>query len=147
MVADYWDPHEGWKWSLINEYLPEEWPKRIASFEVTQNAKNDDQLVWDDHCNGGFTLRSAMKIIRGRDPEDTQPLWMLIWRSPLPQRMRFFLWLVGHDQLMTNHHRFTRGLANDSICKGCLSGDETFIHLLRDCKLAKEIWNQLVPTR
>ncbi|KAJ8429057.1 hypothetical protein Cgig2_025046 [Carnegiea gigantea] len=68
MVADYWDPHEGWKWSLINEYLPEEWLKRIASFEVTQNAENDDQLVWDDHSNGGFTLRSTFTLSSGQCP-------------------------------------------------------------------------------
>jgi len=47
---------------------------------------------------------------------------------------------------MTNSNRFIRGLVEDPRCKGCLDGEETAMHLLRDCKFAKEIWEQLIPT-
>jgi len=56
-----------------------------------------------------------------------------------------FLWLARHDRLMTSANRFTRGLTDDPRCKGSLNGEENVMHVLRDCKLASEIWNHLVP--
>ena len=46
---------------------------------------------------------------------------------------------------MTNTHRVKRGLADDPTFKGCLQEEEDTLHILRDCKYAREVWNQLVP--
>ncbi|KAJ8422016.1 hypothetical protein Cgig2_007566 [Carnegiea gigantea] len=115
------------------------------SFEVSPGDDNDDQLVWDSTTHGSFSIRSAVALIRNDIQDTSNPGWELIWRAPLPQKMRFFLWLARHDRLMTNSNRFIRGLTDDPRCKGCLNGEEHTVHLLRDCKLAREIWTHLVP--
>ena len=70
----------------------------------------------------------------------------LIWRLKIPQRMRFFIWLVTHDCLMTNSHRVKRGLATDPNCRLCIHEEEDSLHILRDCSFARDIWRNLIPT-
>ena len=47
---------------------------------------------------------------------------------------------------MTNSNRFIQGLGDDPRCKGYLNAEENALHLLRDCKFAKGIWDGLLPT-
>jgi len=63
-----------------------------------------------------------------------------------PQRIRFFLWLVGHDRIMKNSNRMRHNLTSDPSCKHC-NVEETTLHLLWDCKTAKKIWQQIVLNR
>ena len=91
------------------------------------------------------SLKSALTFIRNEDSEPSASLWRTIWRLNTPQRMRFFLWLTAHDRLMTNAHRVKRGLATDPKCKSCLQEDEDTLHILRDCRFAREIWSKLIP--
>ncbi|XP_021741473.1 uncharacterized protein LOC110707739 [Chenopodium quinoa] len=44
---------------------------------------------------------------------------------------------------MANVNRFMRNLTDDPRCKICNSQDDTTLHLLRDCTMAKDIWNQI----
>ena len=60
------------------------------------------------------------------------------------QRMRMFLWLAAHEQLMTNANRFERGLATPPCFITCPSHEETMVHLLRDCLHAQDVCSKLV---
>ena len=55
-----------------------------------------------------------------------------------------FLWLVGHDRLMTHSNIFIWGLIDDPICKGFLRGEEDTSHILRDCKFAREVGTHIL---
>jgi len=144
-VSDCWDVSHGWKWELFSELLPEEALKAIAACEVTSRDDWNDELIWDGSTHGGFSVKSALTIIRNEDSEMSDGMWRTIWRLPIPQRMRFFLWLTAHDRLMTNALRVTRGLASDSRCKACPQEDEDTLHVLRDCRFAWEVWSNLGP--
>jgi len=144
-VSDFWDDENGWKWDLFSELLPEETLKAIASYTVTVGDENNDEFIWDGSAHGGFSVKSALAIIRNEAPETNEGLWRLIWRLKIPQRMRFFIWLVAHDRLMTNSHRVKRRLATDPNCRICIHEEEDSLHILRDCRLAQEIWSNLIP--
>jgi len=144
-VSDCWEENNGWKWELFSELLPEEALKSIAACEVTSSDEWKDKLIWDDSTHGGFLVKSALTIIRNEGSKTSASLWRKIWRLKTPQRMRFFIWLTTHDHLMTNAHRVKRGLASDPKCKSCLQEDEDTLHILRDCRYAREVWSKLVP--
>ncbi|KAJ8420683.1 hypothetical protein Cgig2_017151 [Carnegiea gigantea] len=143
-VEELWDAQAGWKWSLFAELLSEEVIKKIAAFEVTQRDENEDQLMWDSTTHSSFSIKSAVTLIQKNILDQTDPVWALIWHALFPQRMCFFLWLVTNDRLMTDSNIFSRGLTDDPRCTGCLNGEKNAIHLLRDCKYAKEVWPHLV---
>jgi len=90
-------------------------------------------------------VKSALTAISNEGSETRDGFWKQIWKLQVPQRMRFFLWLTTHDRLLTNTHRVKRGLVDDPQCKGCLQEDEDRLHILRDCKYAREVWTKLVP--
>ncbi|KAL9282454.1 putative ribonuclease H domain-containing protein [Arabidopsis thaliana] len=46
---------------------------------------------------------------------------------------------------MTNTERQRRHLCDTAICQVCKSGDETILHILRDCPAMMGIWNRIVP--
>lgn len=127
------------------DLLPEMTLKRIATFEVLPGDDNEDQLIWDSATHGSFSIKSVVALIRNETQVTLDPSWELIWRFPLPQKVRFFLWLARHYRSMTNSNRFIRGLTNDPLCKDCLNGEENTMHLLQDYKIAREVWNHLVP--
>jgi len=68
-----------------------------------------------------------------------------VWRVLVPERVRVFLWLVVHQVIMTNTERQRRHLCDTAICQVCKSGDETILHILRDCPAMMGIWNRIVP--
>ncbi|CAA7051415.1 unnamed protein product [Microthlaspi erraticum] len=70
-----------------------------------------------------------------------------IWSVMAPERVRFFLWLVGKQCVMTNAERKRRHLCDSDICPVCKGGVETLIHIIRDCPAMQGIWTRLVPAR
>ena len=144
-VGEMWEGSSGWKWNLFADLLPDNILQKIASVEINPQESTKDQFVWDGASHGGFSTKTAINYIRGDAPTQADPMWTLIWASQVPHRIRFFLWLVGHERLMTNSNRFARGLIDNPKCRGCLDGDETTLHLLRDCKLASMIWKAVLP--
>ncbi|KAJ8438605.1 hypothetical protein Cgig2_010389 [Carnegiea gigantea] len=43
----------------------------------------------------------------------------IIWRVPVTQHVRFFIWLIAHDHIMHNLNRFTQGMALDPLYREC----------------------------
>ena len=142
-VEEPWEEDKGWKWELFAHLLPNNILRIISSFELMHGEEWEDHLVWDGASSREFSIKSALTLIREDIPEVRDQIWQFIWKLKAPQRIRFFLWLVAHGRLMTNTNRVSRGLADDLRCKGCLLKEEDTIHLLRDCKCARD--RGLVP--
>lgn len=56
-----------------------------------------------------------------------------------------FIWLVCMGHVLTNHERTRRKMADDGRCCICGASDETMLHPLRDCRVAKDIWLLVLP--
>lgn len=50
-----------------------------------------------------------------------------------------------HGRIVTNSLRARRGLTKNASCKRCGAVDESILHVLRDCFLAKHVWDEMVP--
>lgn len=50
------------------------------------------------------------------------------------------VWLVAHDKVFTNLTRFRRHLTDNANCPRCLEAEESILHALRDCSLARDVW-------
>jgi len=145
IVAELWDNYRGWQWEKFETLLPEDVIKLIASFELYPSIHDADQWSWVGSQNGNFSTQFALNLIRAHIHKERDPIWSAIWKAFIPQRIRFFLWLVGHDCIMSNKNRARRGLTVDPSCQNCPGIDETTLHILRDCPIARVIWEKLVP--
>ncbi|KAF7814835.1 ribonuclease H [Senna tora] len=71
-------------------------------------------------------------------------VWSSIWKLPVPQRVRSFMWLCAHEKLLTNVERCKRQILDSASCDRCGAMAEDAIHPLRDCGNVKDIWLRLV---
>uniref|UniRef100_A0A2C9UZM4 RNase H type-1 domain-containing protein n=1 Tax=Manihot esculenta TaxID=3983 RepID=A0A2C9UZM4_MANES len=66
-----------------------------------------------------------------------------IWSLPTTQRIRLFLWEMAQWKLMCNKERKKRHLTTVNACPVCKCQIETVIHALRECSMAKKLWQEL----
>jgi hypothetical protein len=107
------------------------------------------KVYWLNSPSGIFNVKSAYN---GHDfsmnnQRSSEPIWTLIWRWKGPERIKTFLWLTVHDNLMINGNRARRHLTNNPVCELCNLELESTSHALRGCLFAKRIWLQLVEAR
>lgn len=108
-----------------------------------------DRMSWGENLDGVFTVKSAYAMatrtdIQGHNVED---LFTRMWKVVVPERVRVFFWLVMHQSIMTNVERYRRHIADTGICSVCKGGEETILHVLRDCPAMTRIWTRIVPRR
>ncbi|CAN1165565.1 Putative ribonuclease H protein At1g65750 [Linum perenne] len=106
----------------------------------------EDELIWGPDPKGSFTLKSAYEIRAAINHLAISDPWRTVWNWQGPNRIRFFLWLVAHNRLLTNAERRRRHLCATESCSRCSSASEDAIHVLRDCKFARDLWLSLIPT-
>lgn len=76
------------------------------------------------------------------DQEDSlaNPLWKRIWKFPVQEKLRFFLWQFVHAAFLTNERRFLNHLSLSSACLGCSADSEAVLHIIWDCPHAPKVW-------
>lgn len=86
----------------------------------------------------------AYKYISKFDTSLTNDKWSKVWKLQVPERVRYFIWQILHGKLATKEYcgRWGNG---DLTCNHCRYTTETIIHVLRDCPLAVQLWNSLIP--
>ncbi|CAN1848080.1 Putative ribonuclease H protein At1g65750 [Linum perenne] len=107
--------------------------------------EGDDELIWGLDPLGKFSIKSAYEILDYTVDNDTENTWKTIWNWKGPNRIRHFLWLVGHGRIMTNVERVRHHFGQDTDCNRCPGTPEDIIHALWDCKAAREVWMKLFP--
>lgn len=60
--------------------------------------------------------------------------------------MRYFLWILAHDRLLTNYGRW-RSLADISDYQSCSGKREDVLHAIRNCLSARGVWELILPQR
>ncbi|KAF7824072.1 putative ribonuclease H protein At1g65750 family [Senna tora] len=121
VVADFVSPSGAWEWSRFDFLLPIEHSR-----------------------DGTFSTKSAYHAITSVDEGVRNGFWKLLWKWKGMEKIRSFLWLCGHDRLLTNAARKRRGMVATDICTRCNGAPEDLLHTLRDCPKAKCIWLKLV---
>ncbi|KAG7571880.1 Ribonuclease H-like superfamily [Arabidopsis suecica] len=120
---------------------------KLMSMVVDTVTGARDRLSWGECSDGSFTVKSAYSLLsRDMAPKQNMGSFFLrIWRVVAHERVRVFLWLVVNQVLMTNVERQRRHLGDSGLCTVCKSGDETILHILRDCPAMSGVWIRLLP--
>lgn len=144
LVQELWDADVGWKMEMFADYLSARVLQTIEAFELQEDEEAIDKIFWNGERLGGFSVKSALRIIRNEYVQLTgnSACWKKVWRLQLPQRIKFFLWLLFHDRLMTNSNRFLRWITTDPRCFICGSVEENNEHIFRECPSAILVWKK-----
>lgn len=67
-------------------------------------------------------------------------LWKQIWKLNVLPRVKVFAWRACHEALPTRKGLSKRVAGYDAVCGVCHCEDESVIHAVRECKLARAIW-------
>lgn len=98
-----------------------------------------DRLVWKwtgDRC---FSVSSAYGMFFAANIRFAchKP----IWRSKVPPRCKFFMWLVIHKRCLTADNLERRGWPSNETCPMCLSTHEDCSHLFLCCRYSQQVWS------
>lgn len=98
-----------------------------------------DQLIWS-------SSGKSYKVVDGYKslfaPSNRDCIWTKIWKVRAPHKVRLLLWKIEHGVLSVKVFLKNRLHANNfnTMCGWCGKHDESIQHLLRDCELAKWVW-------
>lgn len=132
---------EGWNWNLISFELPDTIKDRVKAIPIQVFGQSEDSLMWRFTRDGDFSTKSAyLQYIEDNNAETSfQGQW--IWKLDILPKIIMFLWLCFHTSVPVKSVLATRGINCDNKCPSCKRQDETIIHLLRDCELARKYWS------
>eukprot|EP00253_Pinus_taeda_P011126 PITA_11126 len=105
-----------------------------------------DTLKAGTFCDGvtspkvHLPLPRPTKLCAQTQPPD--PIWSKIWGLGSWPKVSFFLWLVGHQRILTWDKLRRRDYDGPSIYVNCKSQEETIHHLLDACPLANQLWEK-----
>ncbi|KAL9286103.1 putative RNA-directed DNA polymerase [Arabidopsis thaliana] len=129
-VKDLWANGLGWKLDKIEPYISYHTRLELAAVVVDSVTGARDRLSWGYSADGVFTVKSAYRLLtEDHDPRPNMAAFFdRLWRVVALERVKTFLWHIG----------------DTSVCQVCKGGDETILHVLKDCPSIAGIWRRLV---
>ena len=76
----------------------------ISSCSFTHSV---DRIAWRWKTNGKFIVRSIYHILNFRGISSNK--YTLLWKLPIPPKIRIFMWLVMHNRILTKNNFHKRG--------------------------------------
>lgn len=78
---------------------------------------------------------------------ETDNIWEIIWKFKGPMLASLNLWMMLHGGLPTAQFLRKRKMLTSPLCTWCQQNEQSAIHLLRDCFLARRTWQLILqPT-
>lgn len=62
-----------------------------------------------------------------------------IWKVPTIPKVKCFLWQCYHKSIPVRSVLAARGMHITPLCQLCEEDPESFVHVLRDCRVAKTL--------
>lgn len=109
-----------WNASLVRDLFSAEDAAIILNIPVPRSHQ-DDKLIWTADCNGEFSLKSVHTLINAHSFQSsllTAEEWKSLWRIPMLDRLKLFLWKVAWNCLpsMDNVERLSHNSVEDNLC-------------------------------
>lgn len=83
-----------------------------------------------------FSVKSTYD---GLTCNDSGLLFKWIWKGKIPAKIKFLLWLVKNNAILTKDNMIERNWKGDPLCFFCKQ-PENVVHLLYTCSVAKIVW-------
>ena len=123
-------------WSGINKA----WEHVESGIEVDSS---QGVVRWKYSNSDLFTIKSAYDSIM-KEEVSNEKVWGKLWKLPIIQHCKSFLWLAFHNKLLSNEVRLNRNLCADATCKACGDSLESLLHILRDCGATRDLWMSII---
>ena len=68
-----------------------------------------------------------------------------VWKIPTLPKIRCFLWQCCHLSIHVREILASRGMNISHLCPLCNNEAESIIPMLRDCPLARQVWDSHIP--
>lgn len=145
----HWDPHSnlwsGWSFPAIPNDLK-------ASLLVLQShlhsiapiKKNDlDGFCWDP-SKYKYTIQTTHQYIYNSNyPTPIWNHWKMIWKSEALPKIKFFLWTLLKEKILTAENLQKQGISGPSCCPNFQAAGESIQHLFIACPFAITCWRNL----
>jgi hypothetical protein len=96
-----------------------------------------DKISWIFEKSGRFSVKS---VYNGLTKNDSGLYHKKIWKGKIPPKIKFFMWLLTNDAILTRDNLVKRKWVGDPSCLFCDSA-ESVDHLFFQCPVAKVIWS------
>ncbi|KAL8463730.1 hypothetical protein ACS0TY_034404 [Phlomoides rotata] len=130
-----------WNWAPNKQTSP--LLKRIWEIKNILVSKCDDDIDSTIGClnsmasGGRFCCANMYDLLRRK--EENQPWKRAVWKSFIPPKLSFTLWLAAHNKLSTRTNLAYLDIVR--VCPLCLSHDESVDHLFFSCRCTKPVWD------
>ena len=107
------------------------------------NPALEDTRLWLPNSSHTFTCKSTFNNLRETSP------FKLIWKSPVPQKIKIFTWLAALGRVNTCdvlQKKRPSSTLYPNWCVMCKSEAETVDHLFIHCSYASCIWWKILQT-
>ncbi|KAG7547813.1 Ribonuclease H domain [Arabidopsis suecica] len=108
--------------------------------------RSPDEPTWIYTKNGQYSVKSGYHQLSKPDLEfpsqlpSNMDIWKAIWALNVPPKLKHFWWKIIHNALPVADNLAHRHIKITTNCLFCNEGTESIIHLLFQCRVAKEIW-------
>lgn len=101
-------------------------------------------MCWASSKDGVLRVKDvyslAMKDLDGAScSSGPDPLWKQLWNLKVPPKVSEFLWRAYWDIVPHDVNLAKKGISKFVRCSRC-GGDESLMHILKDCPWAHEVW-------
>ena len=97
-----------------------------------------DQWYWLHERNGMYSVKSCYRHQQTQIAESSPQVWSLLWKLPVPPKIRSFMWRALKGVLPTADNLRRRMIQVQSLCPVCVQDRESMHHLLGRCPIARE---------
>lgn len=144
-VSDIWR-NGTWNLERLYTIFPSEIAQEIIHVAVPMNPTGVDRVRWTGENDGKYSTTSGYEFLNGDEEQGNHGCWKRIWSSKIPEKIRFFLWLVRKGALPTNEKRFRNHLSTTTACSRCGAVLEDVDHVFRRCPDSRDLWRSLGST-
>jgi ribonuclease HI len=139
-----------WNEAIIKQYCYHHDAEAILQIKLPQRV-SEDFVAWHFETTGVFTVRSAywlgmqpksQALSRGQssaEPDGERSIWNLVWKTPVPQKVRIFAWRLATDSLAVTDSLHRRIPRIEPTCPVCGSESEDAHHSMVRCTLARAL--------
>jgi hypothetical protein len=132
-VSEFVDEEGRWNLNEPSNFLPPEVLHRIEVVPPLDMNSGPDVKCCLDKEHGNLSIASMYQALCDFEDDHNESIWSNIWKLRVPERVRYFVWLMNHNRLLTNYNKSKMGLGNAS-CSLCGCVAETLLHVMRDCR-------------
>ncbi|XP_058726898.1 uncharacterized protein LOC131598299 [Vicia villosa] len=148
-----------WRWgnfgigdSVSLMLLPRLEALKELLFFVVPDRVLADEVRWSPSGDGFFSVSSCYaylseNLLSSTFVSDREKALGLVWKALIPFRFKAFAWRILIDSLPTKINLFVRGVISSSpdlLCVFCKDREESLVHLLFSCDIAKLVWSSIL---